>query len=532
MFSGISGIFSQHPLQLRDLITDRRAILLITRTYFLLQAQDSTVGRIELLNLLTKKRDQGILSVGDSMQAINGWTGALPDAMAEFRAAPNTNSSSSSSDGSVGGSYHDLPCTWRCPKGHVRIVTQLLKRFDTEYTFNASPKAEEGLYVEGGTFTGEFALDPAGDQAVLCRWNKPLFELRLALMGRGVPCWIVGHEDIASQMSRALQTLTGSAAVPITALIGMIEAKLKELLEAIAGHDEDDDGDDDRRDPGGGGRHRDGSGVGGNGIVSTKEALKNEKDNLDCLRASAQHAKQHDRAATSDAVRESIQALRDHSVKAADDGKPNTIRLSTFHRAKGAGFHRVYLLAYDDHIQHIEDAIASNCKKWAVRQEIACAYVALTRSYSDLIILRNVGKGECPLLFEEYLTNTAGGGGRRRACVGPQWSAKATEAARQLDVQLANPSTVAQLVDPESRARVQAKLGRAVKDAFNAAVRNSHPDKQRGDGGSCSGGSGGAVAGGSTGGGGGGVGSTVCDARKLREMRDLILNEIETLLGG
>ena len=509
------------------------------------QAQDSTVGRIELLKLLAKTQNKGILSVGDSMQAINGWTGALPDAMATFRDAPNTNNTDSNGDGSVGGCYRDMPCTWRCPKLHVMIVNQMLEEFKMEYTFKASPKAKEGLYVEDGTFTGEFALIPTGDQAVLCRWNKPLFELRLELMRQGVPCWIVGHEDIASQMSRTLQTLSCSATISIATLIDRIEVKSKELLEAIAGHnDDDDDDDDDGGGSGGGSRRRNGSGVGGEGTVDVKEDLQNQNDNLDCLRATAHHVKEQDPAATSKAVHQSIQALMNQSERTADDGKPNAIRLSTFHRAKGAGFHRVYLLAYDAHIQRVEEAIGSNAKRWAVRQEIACAYVALTRSYSDLIILRSVGEGECSLLFAE----SAGGGGgeassasscgfRRRICVGPRWSKTATDAAKQLNVVLASPSTVVELGDPESQTRVQAKLLRAIKDAFNTAVRSNHPDKQGANGGSGSGS--GARAGdtgssssssgsGGSGGVGGGERSTAFDARPLQKLRDLLLNEIKS----
>lgn len=83
----------------------------------------------------------------------------------------------------------------------------------------------------------------------------------------------------------------------------------------------------------------------------------------------------------------------------SSDGKNSSlgaavVRLMTVHKAKGQGFHRVYLL--QPHNIPMPTKMQYG-EQWERQDEINVAFVALTRSYADLIFLRHIQRWEVDL---------------------------------------------------------------------------------------------------------------------------------------
>jgi len=79
-------------------------------------------------------------------------------------------------------------------------------------------------------------------------------------------------------------------------------------------------------------------------------------------------------------------------AEAGEDATPGAavVRLMTIHKAKGLGFHRVYLLQPGSGGDMLLKTIMLYGEPWEQQAEINASFVAQTRSYADLIFLQHL----------------------------------------------------------------------------------------------------------------------------------------------
>lgn len=133
------------------------------------EAQDTNPARRELCKRLLAPGGR-LIAVGDSRQAIYGFTGADNDSLdliaADFNAI-----------------RLPLTVTYRCPKAVVSFAHQWVSHIE------AADTAPEG---EVKVHEGEF--NPDKSSAILCRNTKPLVTLAFDLIRRRIPCKIEGRD--------------------------------------------------------------------------------------------------------------------------------------------------------------------------------------------------------------------------------------------------------------------------------------------------------------------------------------------------
>lgn len=143
------------------------------------EAQDTNATR-RALALKMLKPNGRLVAVGDSRQAIYGFTGADSNAMDLIAQATNA-------------CRMPLTTTYRCPKAVVGYAQQWVSHI------NAADTAPEGEIVHAEIDNLVNIADP-GD-AVLCRFNAPLVQHVYAFIGNGIPARIEGR-DIADGLKK------------------------------------------------------------------------------------------------------------------------------------------------------------------------------------------------------------------------------------------------------------------------------------------------------------------------------------------
>jgi len=88
-----------------------------------------------------------------------------------------------------------------------------------------------------------------------------------------------------------------------------------------------------------------------------------------------------------DLLREEIRKFKAGAEDESRPGAARVVKLSTVHKAKGLGFHRVYLLQPHDLVR---GAVLHFAPDWHKRLEVNTAFVAQTRAYQELIFLQQV----------------------------------------------------------------------------------------------------------------------------------------------
>ena len=133
------------------------------------EAQDTNPARRELCKKLLAPNGR-LIAVGDSRQAIYGFTGADNDSLdliaADFSAT-----------------RLPLTVTYRCPKAVVEFAHQWVSHIQAH---DSAPEGEVKVHE------GEFK--PDASSAVLCRNTKPLVTLAFDLIRRRIPCKIEGRD--------------------------------------------------------------------------------------------------------------------------------------------------------------------------------------------------------------------------------------------------------------------------------------------------------------------------------------------------
>lgn len=139
---------------------------------FVDEAQDLNQTQIEVV-MRFKQAGSRVIAVGDPDQAIFGWRGALPSAMALIQRR-------------LGAQELPLSVTWRCPRRHVAHVKHYVQRI------KARENAPEGRILRLHSFDGLKRLK-AGDM-VVGRTNAQVLEQLVDFVSLERPATMLGTE--------------------------------------------------------------------------------------------------------------------------------------------------------------------------------------------------------------------------------------------------------------------------------------------------------------------------------------------------
>jgi superfamily I DNA/RNA helicase len=137
------------------------------------EAQDTNPTRRALVRMMLRPCGR-LIAVGDSRQAIYGFTGADSDAMDKIKDEFNTLSL-------------PLSVTYRCPKKIVEFVY----RWVDNSVIQAHESAPEGII--NSCELNEIYDKVSPQDAILCRNTKPLVELAYSLLRRQIACRVEGR---------------------------------------------------------------------------------------------------------------------------------------------------------------------------------------------------------------------------------------------------------------------------------------------------------------------------------------------------
>jgi superfamily I DNA/RNA helicase len=313
------------------------------------EAQDSSRARFALIKKFLK-RDGRLVVVGDDRQSIQGFAGAMPDALDNMVT-------------DLKATVLPLTMTWRCPRKVVELAQQIVPDIAAAegaaegVISNMVPEAwravlqtrlakeQEALPVADGadgtvSTVDELPFEFRPTDAILCRTNAPLVETAYALIRRGVACKVEGRE-------------IG------TGLIKMID-RWKRITTITAFLDKLQDW-----------RERE-----------TQKAIAKGKDSkVDEI---------NDRADTLVAICDAVRARKLHSLEDVRafirdlfaDNVTGVLTLCSQHRSKGREWPRVFILDFAKRRYSKYDT-----QPWQIRQADNLAYVAITRAKEELVFV-------------------------------------------------------------------------------------------------------------------------------------------------
>ena len=151
------------------------------------EAQDTNPARRAFVAKILKPTTGRSVWVGDPSQAIYGFTGADSDSLESIKK-------------SFGAIELPLTVSYRCPKSVVRLAQTWVNHIQAAET---APEGDAGRKINVSDLLREnlnATYDANGNlltDAILCRNNKPLVELALALIRNKVPAMVEGR-DIAT----------------------------------------------------------------------------------------------------------------------------------------------------------------------------------------------------------------------------------------------------------------------------------------------------------------------------------------------
>jgi DNA helicase II / ATP-dependent DNA helicase PcrA len=294
------------------------------------EAQDTNPARRALAKKMLKAGGR-VLAVGDSRQAIYGFTGADADSMELI-------------EREFGCVKLPLTVTYRCPQAIVRHAHNWVSHIE------AHPSAPEGqLLVQNET---DFLTLPAtsfsATDAVLCRNTKPLVELAYHFIRKGVPCYVEGRE-----IGRGLIAL--AKRWKVTSLT-TLRSRLEEYVE------------------------RETAKYMAKGQETKAEALNDRVETLFVIMATLPAE-----ARVAD-LQAKVAALFDDTQ---DGHAQRRLVLSTVHKAKGREWDRVFLYGRN---KYMPSKFAR--QDWQLLQEDNLCYVAVTRAKQTLVEVLAAPKAE------------------------------------------------------------------------------------------------------------------------------------------
>lgn len=254
---------------------------------FLDEAQDANVVRRKLVGKMLKPGGR-LVAVGDSHQAIYGFTGADHESMENICKEFNC---------------VRLPLTvsYRCPQDVVKTANQWVSHIQ------AAPDAPSGTvdnaFLDAIIHKGELS----DKDAVLCRKTKPLVELAFQLIRRGIPCRVEGRG-----IGEGLVTLARKWKVHNVQELGLKlnQWRAREIEKAVVKDD-----------------------------YSRCGYVEDQCDTLMVIM---------DDCEPTDSIPVLIDKIRSFFGD-TEKGKQDLLTLSTIHRAKGKEWDRVFVLDMDQH---------------------------------------------------------------------------------------------------------------------------------------------------------------------------------------
>ncbi len=219
-----------------------------------------------------------------------------------------------------------LSVTWRCPKAVVALAQELVPDIE------AAPTAPEGVVGK----LSELPDNLGPETAVLCRNTAPLINLAYSLIRGGTPVKVEGR-DIGAGLKLMVNRWKVKT---IDAFLNRLNTyEEREIQKAIA--------------------------------KGKEEMVERIEDKVETLRVIAKECLLQGRQTVADMV-----VFIDDLFA---DGETSCTILATYHRSKGREWSRVILL---DHEKLCPSPYAR--KEWQLEQEHNLAYVAFTRSQSEL----------------------------------------------------------------------------------------------------------------------------------------------------
>jgi superfamily I DNA/RNA helicase len=286
------------------------------------EAQDTNPARRMLARKMLRPGGR-LVAVGDDAQAIYGFTGANSDSLdlikREF-------------------ACRELPLntTYRCGK----VIVALAQQFVPDYQAHESNGEGSHKVIFRAAFDTLPADQLAHGHAVLCRNTAPLVDVAFQLIGRGIGCHIEGKDIGAGLIALAFRWKRIKS-------FGALRDKLNDYLSK-----------------------------------QSQKLLAKGKE----LQAAGLEDKVAALCAIMDGIgpngtMEDLKATILRMFGNTQPGeRPNTLILSTVHKAKGREWDRVYILGRD---QLMPSRYAR--QDWQVQQELNLIYVAITRAKAELV---------------------------------------------------------------------------------------------------------------------------------------------------
>lgn len=286
------------------------------------EAQDTNLARRMLARKMLKAGGR-LVAVGDDAQAIYGFTGANSDSLDLIKREFNC-------------TELPLTVTYRCPK----LVVAMANEFVADY--QAHDSAPDGIVkrIKQSEFQGLTADHYSFGDAILCRNTAPLVEMAFNLIGRGIGCHIEGKDIGAGLIALAFRWKKVKS-------FGALRDKLNDYLSQQTqkllskGKEMQAAGLEDKV----------------NAIVAIMDGMGPESSMAD--------------------LKATIERMFGNTKPGE---RPNTVVLSTVHKAKGREWARVYIMGRD---QLMPSRYAR--QDWQVQQELNLIYVAITRTKGTLV---------------------------------------------------------------------------------------------------------------------------------------------------
>ena len=287
---------------------------------FIDEAQDSSLAQQNLIKICTK-RNTRFIALGDGFQCINSWVGSDEEAFLKFNKKDNVKK-------------FTLNTSYRCAKKIGELAKTIVPDFNTPD------------WVEEGEVNYGVSLDKIkpGDM-VLCRLTAPLVDLHLRLISEKQPSKIKGIE-----LGNELKSIVNSC---VSTKVNDLRMEMeKGLIDRWVKLSEDNE-------------------------MSLKDAASENEimiayDTLLTLNIISKGL------TTKDELLARIDELLINNTEKDDVEEPNTIHLTTVHRAKGLENDNVFILCpslMPSRLAH---------RDWEIKAEQNLIYVAYTRAKKTL----------------------------------------------------------------------------------------------------------------------------------------------------
>lgn len=296
------------------------------------EAQDTNPVRRALAKLLCKPTSR-LIFVGDSRQAIYGFTGADNDSVQiikkEFACL-------------------DLPLTvtYRCPKAVVKAAQAYVSHIQAhESAPEGSVREVWGSDLNWLTEWKDGRLTK--EDAILCRKTAPLVDLAYSLIRSGIACRVEGKD-----IGKGLKNLANKWKKPksVDDLVHQIEDWAEVEIKRAEEKKQ----------------------------MTRADSIRDQVDTFKVIAEGCQ---------TIQCINDKIDRLFDDSEDAQGNKKPPLLTLSTIHKAKGREWNNVFVWGFADWCPS-----ARAEQNWEIDQENNLIYVAFTRAKANLTLVNGVEK--------------------------------------------------------------------------------------------------------------------------------------------